>query len=173
MIKNSSFSPVEPGVKNLEPNEFSKLLSSLVQIYLASYQSYPQYAYKTEKQVHSYLKWLYHHDPNGFFIAQIKEEVIGWAACHSNWEDWLEGKVGEVHEIVIKPAFQRKGVGHRLMEEVLSYLASRGREKATLWVGEKNQPAKEFYSKLGFVQTNQVNHWIRMVLYLTNFPPTP
>jgi ribosomal protein S18 acetylase RimI-like enzyme len=172
MTKSAPLPPAELVVKNLEPNEFNELFSTLIQIYLASYQSYSQYAYKTEKRVHSYLKWLYHHDPHGFFIAQFKNKVIGWAASHANWEDWMEGEVGEVHELVVEPTYQRKRVGQRLMKEVLNYFTSQGREKATLWVGEKNQPARNFYSKLGFVQTRQADHWIRMVYYITSPPPT-
>lgn len=171
MVKSLS-PPAKLIIKKLEPNEFNKLLPILAQTYLASYQNYPQYAYKTEKRVRSYLRWLYRNNPSGFFIAQLKNKVAGWSACHVNWEDWLEGEVGEVHEIVVEPLHQRKGIAQRLMKEVLNYLASQGREKATLWLGEKNQPARELHLKLGFAQTNQVSHWIRMVFYLINPLPT-
>ena len=47
-----------------------------------------------------------------FFVAQTASgEVIGCGALHVFWED-----LGEVRTLTVAPGFQKKGVGHALLE---------------------------------------------------------
>jgi ribosomal protein S18 acetylase RimI-like enzyme len=51
------------------------------------------------------------------------------------------------------PAARRSGVGRALAHEVLSWAASLGVQRVTLWVTRGNDPAVQFYRSLGFSLT--------------------
>ncbi len=154
----------EVRIENLSEEELRQKRSNLVDAYLSAYQDLPEYAYDTRKEVKSYLNWLYRGDPSGFFVAKIGDEIVGFLSCHSNWMDYREGKVCELHEFVVRKEFQGKGIGKALLEKVIEYARSKGRQKITLWVGEGNAPAIAFYKKRGFVYLYKSGIWVRMSL---------
>lgn len=57
----------------------------------------------------------------------------------------------EIKELYVDPFFERKGIGGKLLDFVVSEYGCR-----ELWVLDKNEKAKRFYSKHGFFETNQV-----------------
>jgi len=152
--------PVE--IKNLSQTDFQAQRSLLIDIYLSGYQSMQIYAYRRRKLVKHYLNWLYRGNPEGFFVAMIGKELVGFIACHANWKDHREGKVCEIHEFVIKEEFKGKGIGKALLEKAIEYALSTGNKKITLWVGEKNERAIDIYKKAGFHPLYKAKGWIRM-----------
>ncbi|MEM0351007.1 MAG: GNAT family N-acetyltransferase, partial [Archaeoglobaceae archaeon] len=72
-------------------------------------------------------------------------------------------RVGEVHEIFILPEFRRRSVGSRLLSHAIDYALRNGRDVMELWVGEKNEIAKLFYARNGFMEAGKVGKWVRMV----------
>ncbi|MBC7327514.1 GNAT family N-acetyltransferase [bacterium] len=149
-------------IKNLSKEEFQEKKSLLVDVYFSAYKSLPEYAYDRRKSVKNYLDWLYKGDPSGFFVAIANSELVGFIACHSNWEDYREGKVCEIHEFAVSQEWQGKGIGKALLEHALEYAQSKGLKKITLWVGEKNEKAIEMYKKAGFVPLYKAGIWLRM-----------
>ena len=152
--------------KNLNYQEFRKILPQLIEIYLSAYEKYPQYAYTNPRRVKSYLHWLYKGDPHGFFVAFHNRKPVGFISAHSSWEDWAEGMIGEIHELVVDKEFQGKSIGKELIERALLYLKEQGSEKVGLWVGVENKKAIQFYQSLGFIPHGKWGKWERMLLYL-------
>ncbi|MDK2871028.1 MAG: hypothetical protein PWQ16_380 [bacterium] len=151
-------------IRTLKEEEFSKLLSKLCSIYMEAYKELPNYGYQNKSETKRYLKWLYRGDPEGFLVAFKDSEPIGFISCHSNWWDSkLEKVVGEIHEFVVSPSFQGKGIGSKLFEESIKYLRNKGRNTVGLWVGEENDKARRSYEKRGFRYAGNWGKWRRMI----------
>jgi len=134
-----------------------------VRLYSEAYRGLEEYAYRKERDIKRYFKWLLSRDPNGFFLAELNKPV-GFIACDTNWFSWLEKKiVGEVHELFVHPKYRMKGIGSMLIKKAMKYAESRNRKTAGLWVGVENYGAKEFYIRLGFKETVTLGKWTRMI----------
>jgi ribosomal protein S18 acetylase RimI-like enzyme len=57
--------------------------------------------------------------------------------------------VGEVKVLVVLPAYQRQGVGRRLVRAVVGHLVQRGAPSFLIRVVEPNAAARRFYEALG------------------------
>lgn len=149
-------------IVTLSEHELNRLMPDLVQVYERAYAPLPEYGYHLPQRIEGYIRWLWRGDPKGFFVAFAGEEVAGFIGVHARW--WEDGELfGEVHEFVVDPKFQGRGVGAALFAHALSYLEQSGRTKIGLWVGEKNDHAIAFYLRRGFRKYSQYGKWIRMV----------
>ena len=141
------------------------LLESFYRIYKEAYfrLNLQEYAYTSRSSIEGYFWWLLDRDRNGFRVAELGGKPVGFVACDTNWFSRYEGeKVAEIHEIVVHPDYQGKGIGARLIETALEYGKSRGRRISELWVGVTNERAKRFYKRLGFKEKGVHGVWIRM-----------
>ncbi len=151
-------------IRTLDEEDFKKLLPKLIDLYIEAYRDLPEYGYQNRNETKRYLKWLYRGDPQGFIVGFEGEEPIGFISCHSNWWDSkLEKIIGEIHEFVVHPSFQRKGIGNALFEESIKYLTGKGLTTIGLWVGENNEKAKRFYEKREFRYIGSWGKWRRMI----------
>lgn len=62
--------------------------------------------------------------------------------------DW-----GEVVSLYLLPAYTRKGYGKSLLKAAVDELGKMGFSDMFLWVLEENHPARRFYEKCGFRQS--------------------
>ncbi len=146
-------------------------MDELVALYQRAYESLPEYGYHHPERIRSYILWLWCGDPQGFMVAMSGEKVVGFIGVHGTWEE--EGELwGEIHEFVVHPDYQKRGIGNLLFERALLYVQERGRKKCGLWVGVKNERAFEFYRKHGFAPHGQWGKWIRMVKELVSHDPS-
>jgi len=146
-------------VRNVRVND----IDDFVRLYSEAYRGLEEYAYRRERDIKRYFKWLLSRDPDGFYLAEINKPV-GVIACDANWFSWLENEiVGEIHELFVHPNYRMKGIGSMLVKKAVKYVESRNRETAGLWVGVKNYGAKEFYRRLGFRETATLGKWTRMI----------
>lgn len=147
----------------MSPEEFKERRQELVEVYRRGYRGLEEYAYRRPSDIKSYLNWLYRTDPEGLIVAEEDGRILGFVAACRNWWDRELGEVGEIHELVVVPERQGEGIGSKLLGAALDYLGKH-HEAFGLWVGEKNERAKAFYLKRGFVPIGQVGKWIRMIL---------
>ena len=61
-------------------------------------------------------------------------------------------RVATIGSMYVDPGFQRRGIGHALMEIVLGSAKNHDFMEATLHVLEANQRARKFYERLGWEQ---------------------
>lgn len=73
-------------------------------------------------------------------------EVVGMITAHSC------GELLFIARLYILPAFQRQGIGERLMES--SYQAFPRTRRVQLDVEEQNPKARNFYRKLGYIEVS-------------------
>ncbi len=142
-------------------NSLDSLAEQLERIYLEAYQEDYLYAYREPKRVRRYLKWLLKHADGGFFVAFDGEKPVGFIVVQPDCRFQGE-EIPEIHELVVAPAYQGKGIGKKLMEKALKYLEEKGYQKVALWVGEKNEDARRFYERLGFRLVTRQGSWLRM-----------
>jgi ribosomal protein S18 acetylase RimI-like enzyme len=84
-------------------------------------------------------------------LVEHQRQVVGFGSCGLQRSKTLrdKGYDGEIGAIYVLRAFQRQGVGARLMSTMALDLASRGFNAASLWVLQGNAVARAFYERIG------------------------
>lgn len=80
-----------------------------------------------------------------YLVAQDGERVVAIAGMHVVWED------AHVTNIAVHPLYRGRGLGERMMRELVQRAARRGARRMTLEVRVSNTSAQNLYKKLGFV----------------------
>lgn len=140
--------------------------ADLIDLYLRAYQPLGDYYYRHRAEVKAYLKWLRHRDPRGSFIAYDGDRPVGFIATDPRWDHG----VGAIHELVVDPEHQGRGLGRALLRRGMAYLRAQGCRQCELWVGEHNERARRLYRALGFEENGRWGKWIRMVRSLEDLP---
>lgn len=141
--------------------------ADLVNLYFRAYQPLGDYYYRHRAEVKAYLKWLHHRDPHGSFVAYDGDRPVGFIATDSRWD---HGTVGAIHELVVDPEYQGRGLGRALLLRGMAYLRARGCRVCELWVGEHNDRARALYRALRFQENGRWGKWIQMTRSLEDLP---
>ncbi|TAH66344.1 MAG: ribosomal-protein-alanine N-acetyltransferase [Anaerolineaceae bacterium] len=83
---------------------------------------------------------------NHYLVAIVDGRVVGYCGY------W--GVVGEgyIYNVAVKASFTRRGIGNRMLEELIVQARSRGISSLTLEVRQSNEAAINLYKKLGFIE---------------------
>ena len=81
--------------------------------------------------------------------GQETPELLAILVAHNLGPEW------ELENIVVAPSDRRKGLGARLVGELLTHAREAGSEHVFLEVRESNQPARILYEKTGFEETGR------------------
>jgi ribosomal protein S18 acetylase RimI-like enzyme len=87
-------------------------------------------------------------------VALRDEQVVGFCALRR-----VAGEPVEIGALYLDPALLRRGIGSRLMEEMLTRLRAAHESEVTLWVLTGNARARAFYARHGFVATGSSEQW--------------
>lgn len=79
-----------------------------------------------------------------YLVAKVGAEVVGYAGAMYVLPD------AHVTTVAVDPAWQRRGVGARLLLAVCRDARDRGATALTLEVRESNEPAQALYRRFGF-----------------------
>ena len=82
-------------------------------------------------------------------IRQENSEILGFLVAQHVGPDW------ELENVVVAPEMQGKGIGTRLMLELLKQAQETNSETVFLEVRESNVAARALYEKIGFLQTGR------------------
>jgi ribosomal-protein-alanine N-acetyltransferase len=80
-----------------------------------------------------------------YLVAKDGDRVVGHAGMHVVWED------AHVTNVAVLPEYRGRGIGERLMRELIARAVARGANRMTLEVRASNTPAQNLYRKLGFI----------------------
>jgi ribosomal protein S18 acetylase RimI-like enzyme len=85
------------------------------------------------------------------YLAELDGKLAGFGSCGAQRTENLKAKGfgGEISAIYVLRAFQRKGIGVRLLRAMASDLVYRSFEAASLWVLRDNLVARRFYERNG------------------------
>lgn len=88
-------------------------------------------------------------------MARHEGHVIGFVTCgtRTHWAGDTDAYVGE---LVVTPAWSRRGVGRRLMQEAENWARSYGHSRLTLETGSANASARPFYESMGYLEEEVV-----------------
>ncbi len=114
---------------------------------LADYERAPQDAVATEAQLDEVL---FGEDPSArVLIAREGAEPVGFAVYFFNFSTWL-GRPGiYLEDLFVKPEQRGKGYGRALLVRLAEIAAERGCGRMEWAVLDWNEPAIQFYKKLG------------------------
>jgi ribosomal-protein-alanine N-acetyltransferase len=80
-----------------------------------------------------------------YLVAKDEERVAAIAGMHVVWED------AHVTNVAVHPLYRGRGLGERMMRELIERAHRRGARRMTLEVRASNTTAQNLYRKLGFV----------------------
>ena len=111
-------------------------------------------------------------------VVTDNDKFVGTAGfCKSRWEKYSD--FGELVSIYFLPEYIGKGYGKNLLDRCLDELKEMGFYKVLLWVLEDNFRARRFYSKNGFVCTDEYiddnigGKDLREIMYIKNLNDNP
>ena len=88
---------------------------------------------------------------NGFIVAEIKSEIVGFCRYidNNNCSPEIRNADCELIAIYVKPKFKYKGIGTKLVDYVKEEFRKKDKTKMVIWCLKDNEPSKKFYSKVG------------------------
>lgn len=138
-------------------------LTTLQKISIETYQE-TFAAYNTIENMTQYLEEAYHLEKlttelertdSEFYFIYEHNQLAGYLKINidaAQTEKMPESSL-EVERIYVRSAFKRRGIGQQLISNAIQLAVEKNKKAIWLGVWEHNEPAKRFYTKMGFVQT--------------------
>jgi ribosomal protein S18 acetylase RimI-like enzyme len=102
-----------------------------------------------EHEIASWLETLIGEGSSTMTVAEsANHELLGFCRHGREPED---ARMGHVFSLYVRPSSSGRGLGRRLLAHALEDLALRQLDPVTIWVFEKNAPARRLYAGFGFV----------------------
>jgi GNAT superfamily N-acetyltransferase len=94
-------------------------------------------------------------DDVAVFVAERSGEVIGYVYAGMEPQSWKELReaAGFIHDVVVAADARLTGVASALVEAACEWLRSIDAPRVVLWTAEKNDPARQLFTRLGFRRT--------------------
>ena len=109
--------------------------------------------YNEKESINNVIKSLAFYFKIGeIYVYLIEKEIAGVVVCKI--EQYWEGKVIIIEDLIVKHEFKRKGIGKELMKFVEDY-AKKKKIKSIYFSTNKDAEAVGFYEKIGYVKSNK------------------
>ena len=82
--------------------------------------------------------------PNLFFVGENDERLL--VSCMAGYD----GHRGWIYYLAVNPDYRRQGLATQIMQHAEAVLKARGCPKIDLMVRDTNQPAVDFYQRIGY-----------------------
>ncbi|MBO8164067.1 MAG: ribosomal protein S18-alanine N-acetyltransferase [Brevibacillus sp.] len=79
-----------------------------------------------------------------YVVAEVEGRVIAYCGM------WVVIDEAHITNVAVHPEYRRRGIGERLMRQMMGLALLEGGEKMTLEVRPSNHTARSLYKKLGF-----------------------
>jgi ribosomal protein S18 acetylase RimI-like enzyme len=86
-----------------------------------------------------------------FVVAEDAGQVVGYAYATSHFH----GRLVHLVRLAVNPRYQRRGIGARLMAELVMFARTRGADLVTLNTQTYNERAKQLYRYFGFAPNGE------------------
>lgn len=98
-----------------------------------------------------------------FYLAELNDQPIGFASVSE------EGNQGcKLNKLYILPTIQKSGAGKALLQKVIAYTKEKNHTRLFLQVNKQN-PAKDFYARMGFTIAEEVKLDIGNGFFMDDF----
>jgi ribosomal protein S18 acetylase RimI-like enzyme len=86
---------------------------------------------------------------------RVPDQVVGYVYAGIEPQSWkeLRDPAGFIHDVVVVPEAQHRGIGSALIEAAAKWLEEAGAPRIMLWTAEQNAPAQRLFARLGFRRT--------------------
>lgn len=135
-------------------------LSSAADILMAVYNNELWMCRWEKEKAVAYLKDFFDHKKFVGYVAMENEKVI--AALFAHEKIWWNNDEVFIEEMFVLPEYQQKGIGTKLISEVMKYVDEKKLAGITLSTN-KYAPAPLFYKKNGFIDCEHVLFMAREV----------
>ncbi|NHV61088.1 MAG: ribosomal protein S18-alanine N-acetyltransferase [Candidatus Verstraetearchaeota archaeon] len=119
-------------------------LNDLNEIYAIEKESFP------DPYPKPLLKAFFFH-PGAYIVAVVEKKVVGYAIGIIRYRS-----LGHVISIAVRKDFRGKGIGKKLLNELIDRLFAMGAKKIRIEVRESNEIAINLYKKVGFVTKEKI-----------------
>lgn len=92
----------------------------------------------------------------GILVAEVDGQVVGYVTTRID----PAARIGGIPNFAVLPAFQQRGIGRRLLEEAVAYLAAEGMAYARIETLDQNEVGAHFYPDFGFQEVARQIHYI-------------
>ncbi len=103
-----------------------------------------------EKQMQGLRTILDEPELGKLFVLRVDGKVAGMANALFTISTAEGGRALLLEDVIISREYRGQGLGRKLIEHVLHWAKLRGIVRITLLADRENQPALDFYHKLGF-----------------------
>ena len=93
-------------------------------------------------------------DPHShFLVAKVDDALVGFGQVGPTMarDDDAPVAPADLYRLYLLPQWQGRGIGLRLLEALEGWLREQGYPYYGAYVDERNEPAKKFYARQGFV----------------------
>lgn len=143
-------------IRPAEPADVELLFGLIVE--LATYEKAPEQVHGSPELLH---RSLFEQKVAEGLVVEIGGEAVGYAfffTTFSTWECrpgiWLE-------DVFVRPEHRRGGIGHAVLAHLARIAAQRGCARLDWCALEWNEPALNFYDKLG---ATRLDEWLMLRL---------
>ncbi|MEL6251689.1 MAG: GNAT family N-acetyltransferase [Bacteroidota bacterium] len=155
-------------IRSAKESDLKSIVRLLLRIWKEQYSSFLPVSFLDKMNFNQQLKrhQTYLSKGNTYLIAEnAQKDLLGFCSFGENRDSFPKAK-WELYTLYVAPEQQRKGVGSKLIKEVLRKLEKE--DKMAVWVMKAN-PFRHFYEKRGFrwVGERNVNfgefevaHWV-------------
>ena len=132
-----------PQIEAIRPEHIKDVLQLIKE--LAVYEREPDAVVIDEQLLQDVL---FHQRLAYGWVAEEKGEVIGLAICYIRFSTW-KGPGGYLEDLIVREAHRGKGIGKRLLDQVVHNAKEQGWPSVQWQVLDWNQPAIDFYERYG------------------------
>jgi aminoglycoside 3-N-acetyltransferase I len=93
------------------------------------------------------------------FVAMAENQVVGGLTAHVLERYDAEKPAAYIYDLAVAIPFQRKGIGHRLIETLTAYCRENGFSEAFVQADKEDQHAIDFYRKTAISQELEAVHF--------------
>ncbi len=113
-----------------------------------------------ENQQQKLITDLSKHGTAEVLLMKYQDEYAGMSTIFTNYSTFNLKPYLYIHDVVVLDQFRGKGLGKRLMQELINISTNRAYSKITLEVREDNYAAQQVYKDLGFEEcTPRMYFW--------------
>jgi ribosomal protein S18 acetylase RimI-like enzyme len=97
-------------------------------------------------------------NPHTCFVAEINGEIMGTIMAGN------DGRRGHIYHLMVKPEYQKKGIGKELLEKVEKILKSEGIRKIFIVAFKENKTGNRFWGNNGYEIREDLNYRDKIIM---------
>lgn len=104
------------------------------------------------KVFEKYVRDLIEKETTQVLVALHRDRVVAYsiAEAHQRPPFFEQKECGLISDLAVKSSYRRKGIGEKLLQEMLKWFAARGLHRIELRVLSANEVGYNFWKKQGF-----------------------